>query len=241
MLQFLDSLADFLFPPLCHICHAFIPDAGKLHICPECLGEIQFISEPACEICGTPFFGAGDSHICGRCLTDRPFFDLARAAAVYGGGVRQMIHAFKYDRKTHLRRPLALLTISATAGFISEEKPEIILPVPLHVERLRQRGFNQAVLLGELISREFRIPMERRTLLRLRRTMPQVALSVAERMENVKNAFGLSKKAKIEGRKVLLVDDVFTTGSTVDECSRILKKSGVARVCVLTVARAING
>lgn len=240
MKTILNTLFDFIFPPLCHNCRAFIPDAGALHICPACRDEIKTVTSPFCLICGIPFTGTGDDHACGKCLGDRPAFDVARAAVIHEGSFRDLIHAFKYSNKTHLRRPLALLTIELLDDFVREERPELILPVPLHLDRLRKRGFNQAVLLGELMSREWHIPMERRTLLRLRRTKPQVALSAAERLENVKNAFGLSRTDGISGKKILLVDDVITTGSTVDECARVLKKAGASRVSAITVARAIN-
>lgn len=238
MLPLLNALLDFIFPPLCHICKSFIPDAGALHICHACRGELQMVTSPLCRICGIPFIGAGDDHACGKCLGDRPAFDAARAAMIHEGAVRHLLHAFKYENKTHLRRPLALLTMERLGDFISQEQPELILPVPLHIERLRKRGFNQAVLLGELLSREWGIPMQRRALLRLRRTEPQVALSAVERRINVKNAFGVAKGASLAGKGILLLDDVFTTGSTVDECARILKNNGAARIIVATVARA---
>lgn len=240
MLPFLNALLDFVFPPLCHICKAFIPDAGALHICAACRDEIKIVTSPLCRICGIPFIGPGNDHACGTCLTGQPAFDRARAAVIYEGAMRNLIHAFKYNNKTHLRRPLALLTIERLGDFIQQEQPELMLPVPLHIDRLRKRGFNQAILLGELLSREWGIPMERRTLLRLRRTEPQVTLSAGERRENVKNAFGISEKMSLEGKKILLLDDVITTGSTVEECARIVKKAGAARVSVITVARAIN-
>lgn len=240
MHPFLNALLDFIFPPLCHICKVFIPDAGALHICPACRDKLKMASSPLCRICGIPFTGQGDDHACGKCLGKQPAFDIARAAVIHEGDVRHLIHAFKYNNKTHLRRPLALLTIERLTDFIRQEKPELILPVPLHIDRLRKRGFNQAILLGEMLSREWKIPMERRALLRLRRTEPQVDLSAAERLENVKNAFGVSETASLAGKAILLLDDVLTTGSTVDECARILKKAGVTRVTVVTVARAVN-
>lgn len=240
MHPFLNALIDFVFPPLCHNCKAFIPDAGALHICPACREQIQLITSPICHVCGIPFAGTGDDHACGKCLTHQPSFDIARAAAVHEGDFRNLIHTFKYNRKIHLRRPLALLAVELLTGFVRQEKPELILPVPLHTERLRKRGFNQAILLGELLSREWKIPMERRTLLRLRRTEPQVALSAAERRDNVKGAFGISATAKLTGKRILLLDDVMTTGSTVDECARTLKKAGASRVIVVTMARAVT-
>jgi ComF family protein len=151
-----------------------------------------------------------------------------------------MIHSFKYYNKTHLRRPLALLTIRHLADFMTSVTADLIMPVPLHRARLRSRGFNQAVLLGEIISRNNNIPMDRDNLKRTRWTEPQVNLSANERRTNVKDAFSVRDAARVQGSSILLLDDVLTTGSTVEECARVLKSAGAARVSVITVARALS-
>lgn len=197
------------------------------------------VSHPLCTVCGIPFAAAGAGHVCGACAKHPPRFDAARAALVYEGGSRSLIHAFKYRRKTHLRRPLGLVTAQALADFVAERDPELIVPVPLHVRRLRDRGFNQAVLLGEVLEREWRIPLHRRAMQRIRWTEPQIDLSAEERRDNVKGAFRVGDAAAVAGRRVLLLDDVFTTGSTVEECARVLRKSGASGVVVVTVARAL--
>ena len=240
MSSFFRSALDFFFPPLCHVCRQFIETAGPLHICNSCLEQFSFFDrQPLCTVCGIPFDGAGGDHICGKCLIHRPCFDAARAACLYDGPGMEMIHAFKYSQKSHLRKPLALLAVRELSGFVEGIRPDLIVPVPLHGKRLRQRGFNQAVLLGELLSREWGVAMERRGLQRSRWTEPQINLTAEQRRENVKGAFAVRIPQAINGRRILLVDDVLTTGSTVDECARVLKRGGAAGVYVVTVARAV--
>jgi ComF family protein len=197
------------------------------------------VSSPLCAVCGIPFTGAGNDHACGDCLTSHRHFDAARAALVYEGATHDLIHAFKYRNKTHLRRPLALLTVELLSDFVQTRSPDLIVPVPLHVKRLRSRGFNQAVLLGELFADRWNIPLDCHNLRRIRWTEPQVNLSAGNRRTNVKGAFSVHNPGQIEGRRVLLIDDVLTTGSTVDECAQILKKAGAVDVNVVTVARAL--
>jgi ComF family protein len=129
--------------------------------------------------------------------------------------------------------------VQILSDFVRSRQPDLIVPVPLHRKRLRNRGFNQAVLLGDLFSSSWGIPMERHNLRRIRWTEPQINLSAIDRRENVKGAFSIHNEAAIRNRRVLIVDDVFTTGSTVEECARALKSSGALDVSVLTVARAL--
>lgn len=240
MKNFTQALLDFLFPPLCHVCRTFIPEAGKLHICQSCREEMPEVAHPLCIVCGIPFVGAGTDHFCGGCLKHPPGFDAARAALIYEGHGRRLIHAFKYSHKIHLRRPLGLLTAQSLAGFVAARGPDLIVPVPLHVKRLRERGFNQAVLLGEVLAQVWRIPLHRQAMGRIRWTEPQINLTAEQRRDNVKGAFAVRDSAAVAGKRVLLVDDVFTTGSTVEECAKMLKKSGAGHVTVVTVARALT-
>ncbi|GFE60237.1 ComF family protein [Geobacter sp. AOG2] len=237
---FLTAILNVLFPPLCHICRAFIPDAGPLHICPECRDRMPAPAHPLCPVCGIPFPGAGDDHVCGACLQSKPDFGAARSALIYEGHCRELVHAFKYRYKTHLRRPLALLAAGSLRDFVAACAPELMVPVPLHIRRLRERGFNQAVLLGEIWAREWKLPLERGAMRRIRWTEPQINLTAAERRDNVKGAFDVRDADAVKGRRVLLVDDVYTTGSTVRECARVLKAAGAREVSVVTVARAVE-
>jgi len=235
--RFFTALLDVFLPPICHICHSFIPNADTLHICPVCRERLLPISSPLCPTCGIPFLGTGDDHRCGACLIHPPHFDAARSAFLYEGAIRDLIHSFKYNQQTQLRYPLALLTLEVAFGIMQNHDLDILIPVPLHRSRLRQRGFNQAVLLGRVLSHHLLIPMRFDILARTRRTEPQVELSAAERRHNVKGAFSVHKPDTIIGRRILLLDDVMTTGSTMDECAHELKKAGASTVIASTIAR----
>ncbi|MEI6208700.1 MAG: ComF family protein [Desulfuromonadales bacterium] len=237
---FLQAALDVLFPPLCHICRSFIPNTGELHICSECRERLPLVSSPFCTICGIPFIGAGDNHPCGQCQTHPPHFDAARAHLLYDGSARDLIHYFKYRYKIHLRRPLVLLTLEGLTEFITSRAPDVIIPVPLHRSRLQSRGFNQSVLLGNLFSSRLSIPMVVDGLARIRQTESQADLSAEARRNNVKGAFAAQRPGDISGKRILLLDDVMTTGSTVNECARVLKKASAASVVVAAIARAVK-
>ena len=237
----LKALLDILFPPRCHFCKAFIPDAGAIHLCAGCLEACALIRSPLCKICGIPFLAAGDGdHLCGGCITEPPRFTAARAAALFDGPVRELIHRLKYNGRVQLCRPLGLLAGQHLGPFAATASADLVIPVPLHVKRLRQRGFNQAVLLGEIPAREWRLPLSRRNLRRIRWTEPQIKLTAAERVANVRGAFAVSEPALLKGKRIILVDDVYTTGSTVAECARVLFKTDASEVYVVTIARALS-
>lgn len=234
----LNALIDLLFPPLCHHCRTFMPKDGRALVCDECLATSRPVQSPMCTVCGVPLLTeAGIDHPCGDCLTGKPAFAAARAPFVYEGAIKDLIHRLKYNAKVQLRRPLALLTAERLKDFVDDAAPELLLPVPLHVKRLRQRGFNQAVLLAELLSKEWQLPLVRQGLRRTRWTEPQVNLAAAERAANVRGAFTVTDVAAVKGKRLLLVDDVLTTGSTIAECSRVLKRAGAGAVFAVTVAR----
>jgi ComF family protein len=151
-----------------------------------------------------------------------------------------MIHQFKYGKKVMLRRPLGLLAAARLNAFAAGFGADLILPVPLHVRRLRERGFNQAILLGEVFSEKWGVDLSRNNLRRIRWTEPQVNLGAAERAANVRGAFAIDSAKEIAGKRVFLIDDVYTTGSTAKECSRVLMKAGAVSVAVLTVARGVS-
>jgi ComF family protein len=234
------SLLDLLFPPLCHICKAFIPKAGELLICPDCLKKITFLVTPLCTVCGIPFgTESGLDHVCGACLKNTPRY-ICRSATIYAGPVQELIHRFKYGYRVHLSEPLGLLAARALAPFCSEAEPELIVPVPLHRKRLRQRGYNQSQLIGGVLSKLWKVPLEPGNLRRVRWTEPQTSLDAAQRRENVSGAFAVKVPRRVEGKRVLLVDDVFTTGSTIRACADPLWEAGVAAVYVVTVARSLT-
>jgi ComF family protein len=236
----LKSFVSLLFPPLCHLCREFILDAGDVRLCNDCLAKAPPLVSPLCSCCGHPFSGSGKDHLCGSCITDPPPFSAARAALSYENSTKEMIHQFKYGNRVMLRRPLGLLAAAHLNAFAITFEADLILPVPLHLRRLRERGFNQAVLLGEIFSKKWGVALSRNNLKRIRWTEPQVNLGAAERAANVRGAFAISSEKEIAGKRIFLVDDVYTTGSTAKECSRVLMKGGAAVVAVLTVARGGN-
>jgi ComF family protein len=236
----LRALVDTLFPPRCHLCKGPVAGGEVLHLCPGCRDTLRFLGSPLCPRCGIPFATEGGAdHPCGACTVHPPPFAAARGALLFDGAARDLVHHFKYERRVHLVHPLGLLTAGKLAEFAADSGASLIVPVPLHVRRLRQRGFNQALLLGEYLARSWRLPLARHNLRRIRWTEPQINLSAAERSANVRNAFAVADPARLEGRCVILVDDVFTTGSTVAECSRALRRAGAEAVVVVTAARAI--
>lgn len=238
-MELLRAFLDVLFPPLCHLCKVPVPEGGRIHLCDPCLGAMTPIVSPLCPICGVPHGTEGGiDHPCGSCILKPPPFDGARGAFLYEGSIRELIHRYKYGYRVHLRRPLALLAMEHLTPFVLSVAPHVIVPVPLHRSRLRERGFNQALLMGSIMARKWNLPLLRDTLRRIRPTAPQVTLSARERTTNVRGAFAVSDPVGIGGRRVLLLDDVATTGSTVAECARVLKGAGADAVFVATVALA---
>lgn len=229
-----------VYPPMCAGCSRALDPEEYPSFCPDCLISLDLISEPYCPICGIPFSAeTTTSHLCGDCLGGVHRFDRARARGFYQGLIREVLHRFKYGGQTFLMRPLARMLIDPARELTRLHIIDTIVPVPLHYERLRQRGFNQASLLARGLGSLLQIPVNYSSLKRTRWTEPQIGLSRNQRAVNVKGAFGLRAKEKIKGKGVLLLDDVLTTGETVNQCVRVLKDGGAREVMVLTVARTV--
>lgn len=240
-----DWLVDWLYPPRCRACGGRIYGSDAEYFCAACWPEIRIIAHPLCTICGRPFVDAsGDDHRCGGCLSRPPHFTRARAWACYpreemsDHPLRRVVQKFKYGRRVSLGKPLGRLMAQGCKEFLKECAVDMILPVPLHPKRLRWRGFNQSVLLARQVSREYDIPLDPFVVYRSKETPPQTQLTEAERRKNVRGVFSLNPQKPIDGKRVLLVDDVYTSGATVNECSRCLKQGGAKEVYVLTLARA---
>ncbi|MCP4747112.1 MAG: ComF family protein [Desulfobacteraceae bacterium] len=217
-------------------------------MCPACAKLYKPVESPLCARCGRPFESAhSHDHICGECQKQPHMFEQARCAGHYEGALRIVIHHFKYRRCDHLAKPLGRLLWQVFTRNWRPEDIDLVLPVPLHPKRMRQRGFNQAQLLTRTwlaLSKQQGIMYnegEKNTdlLIRIRNTAPQTGLDRKQRMENLKKAFELKSSIDIKGCRVLLIDDVFTTGSTVNACCQVLMKGGARSVSVLTVARAV--
>ncbi len=228
-----------LFPPRCGGCGQF---SGAL-FCEKCAPQLRAIVEPCCASCGQPFdvlaFGA---DICARCREHPPAFKRARAAWLFEGPARETIHKFKYNRRFALAPRLARAMANAPATSIMLEawQPQCLVPVALHSSRARARGFNQSALLARELGALFDLPAHD-LLRRNRRTPPQVGLNLKERRQNVRQAFEINqnlwRKHDLDGARILLIDDVFTTGATLNECARVLIQAGASAVGALTIAR----
>lgn len=234
------AFLDTLFPERCLACAAGLKGRQKISYCAICLQDIRLLREPLCTKCGKPFdYAAGQSHLCGYCLTNGWYFNQARAVVRYQPPVTDAVKMFKYKGKMHGLATFAALS-QQYFQYQPLAQPDIIVPVPLHAKRLRQRGFNQALVLCRKIFPDCREKIAPDVLERHFRTQPQTGLSGAERRRNVRNAFTVRRPEKIINKKILLVDDVFTTGATVNECARVLQISQAAEVDVFTFARAVN-
>lgn len=232
-----EALISLFYPPICTICAADV--GASEYLCGDCHAKAARIVPPFCETCSEPFPGAiTDGFTCANCGHRKLYFETAVAVYRSRGIVRRVIHDFKYNRQIHLRHVVARWLADALDDVrLRGRRFDRLVPVPLHPARRRERGFNQADLLAELLSRQTAIPLQR-VLQRIRYTKTQTAFDRAERMENLRNAFRLRKNAAVQGYRVLLIDDVLTTGSTLSECARVLKVAGALSVHAATAARA---
>jgi ComF family protein len=233
---FFATTLDLILPPRC-IGTGDIVDAPGM-ISPGFWSQLQFIEKPFCACCGLAFnFDMAEDALCAECLDDMPDFDAARAAVIYNDASRKAVLDFKYGDKLHAVKTFLPWLMRAGGELLTNS--DVILPIPLHPRRLWQRRFNQSALLAEDIARITQKTYLPEGLVRERFTSPQKGLSRQERNDNVKNAFAVhpAYSAQMKGKNLLLIDDVFTSGATLNECARILKKAGAAKVFVLTIAR----
>ncbi|MCB2146945.1 MAG: ComF family protein [Deltaproteobacteria bacterium] len=253
--RLLNSMADALFPAKCLGCgRLFQQDAGTpptghpngfsaamaAHFCPPCRDTWVAVASPLCSRCGLVFKSReGEDHLCGRCL-DRPgAFTRARAAGVYANALQSAIHALKFKSQVSLAGPLGALLFDTFRHHWTDGDIDVVAPVPLHRHRFRRRGFNQAYLLVRRWALPDAILVVRDLLVRTRATAPQTGLDRKQRQINIRNAFSVSRPGQSTGKRVLLVDDVLTTGATADACAAALIRDGARRVDVLTLARAL--
>lgn len=233
------SLADALFPPRCLACAETAGSAGAL--CQACWGALAFLDESVCKRCGIPIEDPyGLQSDCVACLARPPAFARARSVLRYDTG-RDLILRFKHADRTDYAPAFAAWLERAGAPLI--EDADVIVPVPLHRWRLLRRRFNQAALLANALARRTGLPVLPTALTRTRATPSQgVMVSARARRRNVLGAFAVSPRARphLEGRHVLLVDDVMTTGATLEACTRVLRRAGAAEVSALTLARVVK-
>jgi ComF family protein len=236
-LESLRAVESLFYPALCAVCHA--PVTGSDYVCQDCQDKAQRIVAPFCAKCSEPFSGAIDGQFtCANCAHRPLAFDAAISAYRSRGVVRFVILQFKYNRQLHLRHPVPEWLLDAMKDDrLRHRNFDCIVPVPLHPTRLRERGFNQAELLAKILRQRTNLSLNR-ALERIRYTTTQTAFDRTDRMENLRGAFRLRKRIDMRGLRVLLVDDILTTGSTLSECARVLREAGAHSVYAVTAARA---
>jgi|GEM_PF-188966 len=226
--ELLESILELVYPKKCFACECI----GHGYICPQCLEDIRPIPEPFCRICGEPGFDG----LCPSCTQKTPAFTWARAVGLFDGILRDAIHKLKYEGQTYLAQDLGLLLARHLENSPSQ-KFDAVVPVPIHRKRERQRGFNQSQLLAKQISERTGTPLLERALVRTIHTRPQVDLGREARLLNVENAFAVPNPQKVQGLRILLIDDVMTTGATCNAASTALLAAGARSVAVMTLAR----
>ena len=230
---------NLFYPPACMSCRGAVSAAHTL--CPTCWTQVRFIERPYCERLGTPFAqDLGPGLLSPECMADPPVWNRARAVCAFDEGpARHIVYRFKYWDRMEVAHPVGLWMARAGADLL--EEADLLIPVPLHRMRLASRRFNQAMALAQSVSDNCGVPVDAHVLERNKPTPPQVGLSKLQRAVNLQGAFSVGEEAKmrISGRRLVLVDDVLTTGSTTNAAARVLLRSGAANVDVLTFARVV--
>ncbi len=233
------ALLDLVFPPRCVACDRYLQAFSKETLCRQCLAEVTRMRPPCCPLCGIEIESADDvPHLCGACLKKPPPYTAARSLFHYQGPVRTIVSRLKYAGDLSVKRAIKALVGDHIATFFAD--CDLIVPVPLHRKKLRQRGFNQSMLIAEICFENHKKRIKPTLLRRNVATVPQVSLDAKRRRKSLKNVFSLADGVDVQGLSVGLVDDVFTTGTTVAECARVFRKNGAARVLVFTLARTVE-
>ena len=238
------KILDFVFPQNCIACDGEIQEA-KHFLCAGCKADIGFIRQPHCFQCGVPadlsYAYPHEEFVCGVCRKNPYQFDQARSLGFYETVLRTTIHHFKYRRQMGV-----LPEMDRLLEKYFEENPGFcqgftVSPVPLHFNKMKERGFDQAFLIARQVARALKLPLEGGLLRRVKATEPQATMTRTERARNIKGAFEVNRPELIAGKNILLVDDVFTTGATVNEAAKVLKKNGAGKVYVFTLGRVVVG
>ena len=236
--QFLQQSAEtaitFLYPAQCRVCNARLGLEAVPYMCDACWQAIQFVEPPWCDICGLPDV----EELCDECATNPPRYGKLRTIAFYEAALQQAIHLFKFQKKKVLAKPLIQLITTHMPADCSVAEYDFILPVPIHKKRTRERGFNQATLLANGIAAG--VPVVTDVLIRHLNTSPQSSLDREARQTNIIGAFELRREEVIRDKRLLLIDDVFTTGATIREAVKVLWNADPAEIDVLTLARTSN-
>lgn len=232
-----NSVLDLLFPEegVCFYCDKYYEEVKEDHICSECRDKLTFIIEDKCPVCGKPTYQSSSLQRCSYCINKTFYFKKAISPLEFKGLLRKSIYRYKYESKPYLYKSFGEFMINALKKE-SIENIDLIVPVPLHRSRKAERGYNQAELLAKYLSSKLNIPQDSKNLIRAKATRIQNRLSRHEREKNIKDAFKIKDSGVFKYKRILLVDDIFTTGATVNECSKILMECGANEVYVITIA-----
>jgi ComF family protein len=239
-----DAVVSVFFPSGCRICDRLLTSASRVPLCEECLSSFERVPNMVCEVCGRPLPGltAGPEQalLCPACQDGTYAFDRARSFAFYKDAVVRAILLLKFEQI----EPLGTWFAERLAEVVNAEgaklAADVVVPVPLHRQRERERGYNQAALVSEPLAKKLRLPHKAALLMRTRPRPDKQVLSLEERWESVRGAFATRPGSQVDGLRVLLIDDVLTTGATLDACARALRNAGAKSVSALTVARAVR-
>ena len=235
-----DAVLNLIFPIYCQGCGVKLSYDNKRYLCEGCFKNIKLKSPPLCIKCGKSVSGDKESKsLCAECLNRNYHFAAAWQCCEYEGLIKELIHKFKYNGKLLLKGVLGEILCGFAKSRIDYKRVDAIVAVPMHRANFVKRGFNQAAILSEILSKSLDIPFLDKCLSKIKNTKQQVSLNRNERSLNIRDAFCVKKGADIKGKRLLLVDDVFTTGATVDECSKVLNAQGAKAVWVLVLARGI--
>lgn len=226
----------FLYPAKCRVCEEFLGVISMPYICANCWREMQFLEPPWCDICGTP----GVDGLCDACAVSPPRYGKLRSIAFYHTTLQQAIHLFKFEKKRIFAQHLIQLINAHIPSDCSIEAYDFVLPIPIHKKRLRERGFNQATLLADGIAKVAGVRVLTDTLVRKRHTVAQSSLDSAARQQNIVGAFEVRNGDIISGKRLLVIDDVFTTGATIREAVSELWTADPAEIDVLTLAKTLD-
>ena len=236
----LDVGLGFLYPEVCQLCGEQRATAKEGYVCGRCWSHVRFIKPPFCERCGLPFEGDLTTPFeCANCREMELHFSAARSAVVAHGAVREIIHRYKYQRALWFEPFLAGLLSREAVPALRGQPWDLIVPVPLYPLKQREREFNQAERLAIHLGAALKIPVNQKLLRRVRFTNTQTRLTRPQRAANMRGAFAMRKGTQLDGERVILVDDVFTTGATTSACAQALLAAGAGEVCVWTVARGL--
>lgn len=231
----IQGLAGLIYPPRCQACGKGLDLFEKKILCEICYNNIGFNYPPFCKICGRP--GMHGGSICENCRIKKYHFDASYSVCIYEGVIRECIHNFKYNAKLRLELLFKDLMIEFAERYIDMSRYDWLIHVPLHRVKQKERTFNQSAILTIYLSKRFKTPILRNNLVRTRMGRPQIMLPKNKRIEEIKGSFKIKNPESVKDKSLLLIDDVFTTGATVDECSKILKEAGANLVEVFTLAR----